>query len=319
MSLKKRTELSNKSFHGKIDDNSSLSSYISAVICVKNAVRTIEQLLRSLGRSMIQEIVIVDGMSNDGTIDICKKYTNIILSDDGKGLAYARQIGAEAAIGDIIVYIDADVKIPTPNVIQKMLLEMTNNGWVAINPQMLDPRENKKFWEEAQDIYYKKAFNTVGEKRYLIGMLFMVRREIVLKYPFDPVFTFGSEDTDFFHRLGEKGYKYGVSNQIAYHFHRTSLKDFARQKIGYGGGDMKFIMKHRAYKNITTPIYIFLTGIVRSVKVRKPSHIVFYMFWALFLGIGMLKGLSISFIDAISNKKNSQSLSMGSDRPTKEQ
>jgi glycosyltransferase involved in cell wall biosynthesis len=295
MNFEKSLESSNHIIPGPTDENENFSPEISVVICVKNGAKTIEQLFRSLKDPSIKEVVIVDGVSNDGTLDICRKYSDKIISDEGKGLAHARQIGAEAATGDIIVYIDADVEIPSPEIFQKMYDEMTNNGWVAINPQMLDPRVRKNIWEEAQDIYYRRTFNFVGEKRYLIGMVLMIRRDIVLKYPFDPVFTFGSEDTDFIHRLGEKGHKFGVSTKTAFHFHRSSLKDFARQKIGYGQGDMNFIMKHRTYKNLTTPAYILLTGFFRSIRVRKPSHIFFYFLWAFFLEIGMLKGLLFYF------------------------
>lgn len=304
MKMNKGEKTSNISKNKPIEENDYLSSNISVVLCVKNSAGTVEKLLQSLERSSIKEIVIVDGMSDDGTLEICRKYTDIILSDDGKGLGYARQIGAETATGDIIVYIDADVYIPTPDIFKKMFDEMIENDWVAINTQILDPRERKKIWEEAQDIYYQKTFNFSGERCYLLGMVCMIRRYIVLRYAFDPSFTFGSEDTDFFHRLGEEGLKFGVSTHTAYHFHRSSLKDFARQKIGYGMGDMKFIMKHGTYKSLTTPAYIFITGLARSIMVKRPSHIVFYMFWSVFLGIGMLKGLFIRCRESLFQNKN---------------
>jgi len=261
------------------------------VVCVKNGAETIEQLLVSLKKTCVTELIIVDGMSTDRTLEICRKYTDNILSDEGGGLALARQIGAEAATGDIIAYVDADVKLLSDNLFQIMLTEMNESNWVAINPQIIDLREKKNLWEDAQDTYYRETSNLFGKKRYLIGMVFMVRRDLVLNYPFDPAFTFGSEDTDFFHRLGKDGYEFGVSTGAIFHFHRSSLKELARQKMGYGGGEIKFIMKHGTYRNLTTPIYIFLTGIPRSLKAGRPSHMIFYFLWGLFLKLGMLKGM----------------------------
>jgi glycosyltransferase involved in cell wall biosynthesis len=304
MNKKNDARSSSCSSHGSLDEPATPSAEISAVICVKNAVDTIEQLFLSLERTHLKEIVIVDGMSNDGTIDICRKYTDKIISDDGKGLAYARQLGAEEASSEIIAYVDADVEIRSPDIFQILLDEMRDNGWVAINPQILDPRKKKNIWEEAQDLYYQDVFNHRGEKRYLVGMVLLVGRDIVQRFPFDPVFTFGSEDADFFHRVGKKGKKFGVSSQTVFHFHRSSFKNFARQKIGYGVGDLNFIMKHCAFKNLTTPVYIFLTGVIRSVRVRKPSHILFYMFWAMFLEIGMLKGFFMYCKNSVYNKRS---------------
>jgi glycosyltransferase involved in cell wall biosynthesis len=265
-------------------------SDISAVVCVKNGEATIEQLLVSLKAARMKEIIVVDGLSRDATLEICKRYANMIISDGGNGLAYARQIGAESAKGEVILYIDADVRFTLKDIFLEMLSEMTEKGWAAINPQVVDTRDGKNLWEEAQDLYYRDTFNSPVEKRYLIGMAFMVRRDIVLRFTFDPFFTFGSEDTDFFHRLGKEGYRLGVSRHKISHLHRSSFRDFARQKIAYGVGDMNFIFKHKVLKNITTPTYILVTGIRRSIRFRRPSHVLFYVLWTSFLHIGMMKG-----------------------------
>lgn len=302
MDLNKRKRSTPWSVQDNEDQNSRSLPDISVVICVKNSENRIKKLFQSLEGLDIKEIVIVDGLSVDGTLDVCRKYTDIILSDEGKGLGHARQIGAEASTCEVIAYIDSDVIIPSCNIFQEMFSEMTNNDWVAINPQILAPEDDLNLWEDAQDLYFKDTFNSSGEKRYLIGMVVMVRKDIVERYPFDPIFTFGSEDTDFFHTLSKEGFKFGVSEQSIYHIHRSSLKEFSRQKISYGVGELKFILKHRTLKNLTTPFYILITGIFRSIRSRRISHIFFYILWSLFLRVGMLKGLFIYFRDSISKR-----------------
>ena len=89
---------------------------ISFVIPTLNETKTIEQTLQCLAAySGTHEIIISDGNSKDGTIDICRKYTdNIIVYDkpDRQTIAMARNMGAAEAKGEFLVFLDADVVIP---------------------------------------------------------------------------------------------------------------------------------------------------------------------------------------------------------------
>ncbi|MBT9147626.1 MAG: hypothetical protein DDT32_01388 [Syntrophomonadaceae bacterium] len=49
---------------------------VSAVICVKNGVATIEDCLRSLEQNQLLEIIVVDGNSIDRTVEIVSRYTD---------------------------------------------------------------------------------------------------------------------------------------------------------------------------------------------------------------------------------------------------
>ena len=89
---------------------------ISFVIPTLNEIKTIEQTLQCLtAYSGTNEIIISDGNSKDGTVEICRKYANnIIVYDkpDRQTIAMARNMGAAAAKGEYLVFLDADVVIP---------------------------------------------------------------------------------------------------------------------------------------------------------------------------------------------------------------
>jgi glycosyltransferase involved in cell wall biosynthesis len=89
---------------------------ISFVIPTLNECKTIGETLQCLtAYSGKHEIIISDGNSTDGTIEICRKYTdNIVIYDkpDRQTIALARNMGAAAAKGDYVVFLDADVVIP---------------------------------------------------------------------------------------------------------------------------------------------------------------------------------------------------------------
>ncbi|HET9850884.1 MAG TPA: glycosyltransferase family 2 protein [Candidatus Limnocylindrales bacterium] len=84
-------------------------SRVSVVIPAKNEARNIGWVLRRLPDS-VDEVVIVDGSSTDGTLDVARSVRpDLVAVDDrepGKGCAL--RAGVEAATGDYVVMLDAD-------------------------------------------------------------------------------------------------------------------------------------------------------------------------------------------------------------------
>ena len=75
---------------------------VSVVVCTKNAKATIEQVILSIKRNNPKEIIVVDANSQDGTREILEGMGVRVLTDPGKGLALARQIGIENASGEFV-------------------------------------------------------------------------------------------------------------------------------------------------------------------------------------------------------------------------
>ena len=81
---------------------------ISVIIPVLNEAKILDQTLSRLKPQLERhELIIVDGGSIDGTPLIAKKYGQVISSEPGR----ARQLntGAAAAIGEILLFLHADV------------------------------------------------------------------------------------------------------------------------------------------------------------------------------------------------------------------
>ena len=92
---------------------------ISFVIPTLNEIKTIETTLQCVsGYSGDHEIIVSDGNSKDGTVEIARRYTsNVIVYEepDRQTIAMARNMGAAAAKGKYLVFLDADVVIPDIN------------------------------------------------------------------------------------------------------------------------------------------------------------------------------------------------------------
>ncbi|MEI6553016.1 MAG: glycosyltransferase, partial [bacterium] len=92
---------------------------ISFIIPTRNEEGTIENTLKCINSySGEKEIIVSDGGSSDKTIEIARKYANKILIHSGpkrQNIPEGRNTGAKEAVGNFIVFIDADVTVPDMN------------------------------------------------------------------------------------------------------------------------------------------------------------------------------------------------------------
>src|SRR5215204_5421982 len=104
---------------------------LSVIIPVRNAEGMIAECLASIMRAAPREIIVVDGLSTDRTVEIVQRYPVRILSDDGKGVAAARALGVEAATSRWVALIDADIVLPDGS-LQQLFAEYREGGYTAL-------------------------------------------------------------------------------------------------------------------------------------------------------------------------------------------
>ena len=81
---------------------------ISVIIPILNEATILAKTLSRLQPELANhELIIVDGGSTDGSVDIAKKYGRVVISERGR----AKQLnaGASASTGDILIFLHADV------------------------------------------------------------------------------------------------------------------------------------------------------------------------------------------------------------------
>ena len=84
---------------------------ISAVIMTKNCENLIEGTLKSVAR-WVDEIIVIDGESADGTPEICRRHGAKVISHRFEGdFGQERNIGNEHATMDWILQLDADDRV----------------------------------------------------------------------------------------------------------------------------------------------------------------------------------------------------------------
>ena len=91
-------------------DNPSLSVVIPAL----NEERHLGSLLSDvLGQTRrADEVIVVDAGSEDGTVSVVERFPGVILLDGVPPVAKGRNLGGRRASGDVLVFLDADVRLP---------------------------------------------------------------------------------------------------------------------------------------------------------------------------------------------------------------
>jgi len=83
---------------------------VSVYVLTTNNRRTIERCLKSL--SWVEELVIVDSFSQDGTYEVCKQYTDKVFQRKWMGHRDQYQYAADLTTQKWIMFVDADEEIP---------------------------------------------------------------------------------------------------------------------------------------------------------------------------------------------------------------
>lgn len=123
---------------------------ISIITVSYNSVQTIEETILSVINQTYSNIeyIIIDGGSNDGTVDIINKYSNKIaywISEPDKGIYDAMNKGALKASGDYVQYLNSSDRLYGSNIIESIMLKLSNNTYDVIYGDLIMEKEFGKF------------------------------------------------------------------------------------------------------------------------------------------------------------------------------
>ena len=122
---------------------------ISVIIPAYNEEENIKRVLNSVIRQAYAnfEIIVVSNGSTDSTLDLAKGFTPLVYDLAKKGVAMARNFGAEKANGDIFVFLDADTAMGE-DLLGKVCLA-AEEGYIGGKAKILPEKKNmysRLFW-----------------------------------------------------------------------------------------------------------------------------------------------------------------------------
>lgn len=261
---------------------------ITVVVPVRNAEAILEDCLVSIDSQHPAEVVVVDGVSTDATLDIARRHGARILSDEGRGLPSARSMGARAAGTRWVALVDADVILPEGS-LAALFREFLDEGYVALQAG-LESEAGPGYWGQALAHHHR-----TGRSRWWFGLVATIfERDTLLAHGFDARFESG-EDIELRWRLASAGAKAGVSRKVIVRHQFDDTWAFARGQFRADGAGMaRMIRKHRAggARLLLLPLAAGVRGIGLSVVRLTPRWIPYYVAFTVFNYTAMIGELA---------------------------
>jgi len=208
------------------------ASDVAAVVCTMNSISGIRECLTSLRRSGVEEIVVVDASSTDGTEEVARELADWVVSDPGTGLGRARNTGIEKTTKPLILNMGSDNVMPDGE-LQKMIDYLVVNNFHGVSAQTVI----------AGDDWISSGLNTWRQGRFpegevsIIGTPTLFLGDLLRSHPYDPTRVF-SDDSELCERWSkELGARFGISNAVSGEIGKTSWDEVKIRCRMYGRSD----------------------------------------------------------------------------------
>jgi glycosyltransferase involved in cell wall biosynthesis len=234
----------------------------SVVIPAFNASQTIVECLMALTAQTVPrstyEVIVVDDGSTDDTAAIATRHGARVLPQANSGPAAARNRGIDAALGEVILFTDADCA-PAPDWIEQMLAPLRDpqiTGSKGIYRTRQRSLAARFIQIEYEDRYDHTAKHTYID--FIDTYAAAYRRDaLVASGGFSTRFPFASvEDQELSFRLARAGHKMMFNpHAVVYHQHPASWVHYARRKFKIGYWKTLVLRWHpdKAWRDSHTP------------------------------------------------------------------
>lgn len=303
----------------------------SVVIAVRNEKRYISRCLEGVFSQSIKddfEVIVIDGMSIDGTYELLKnlqeKYAFTLIKNEKIYAAAGRNLGVQKAKGDFIAFVDGDA-IPESDWLGniKIVFDCHDNKVAGVGGPDLLPADSSD--KEAciglvmtSPLARGGRFNpstqhTLSEEEQSVGHIptcnLCLRKTVLDEMNgFDESFVKG-QDLELNHRIKKAGYTllYSPSVRVV-HYRKTSFRSFARQIFKWAKAKVAIIKKH-GIEGFVSHVYLWpayaVSGLCIITGVFWFFNLLPVFIW-LFL-IGCISYMGIIIAEAarlsLSNKK----------------
>lgn len=169
---------------------------ISTIVPTLNEVRNLKPLLERLEITPgIHEVIVADGGSTDGSRKLSASRASLMVSEPGRGIQL--RAGAEAATGDILLFLHADVLPPWD--VADQIERAVNAGYIGGNFRLRYPNGGSMgLWLEFLAPIYRRL------RRYYGDSGLFVRRDAYEAFGGFPAIPI-MEDIEFVRRMERCG------------------------------------------------------------------------------------------------------------------
>lgn len=212
---------------------------ISVVVCSYNGAATIRSCLESLQNLDYPnfEVILVNDGSTDDTAAIIKENDFRLISTVNQGLSNARNVGLEAATGEIVAYIDDDA-FPDEHWLKYLAAKFLATDCAGVGGPNIAPAGGGKSAECIANAPGGPIHILISdeEAEHIPGCNMAFRRDCLKTIGgFDPIFRVAGDDVDICWRIQQSGHWLAFSpSAMVWHHPRNSIRAYWKQQFGYG-------------------------------------------------------------------------------------
>jgi glycosyltransferase involved in cell wall biosynthesis len=236
--------------------------YLSIVIPTRNAAVKLGKLLRSIEASSYsdREVLVVDDGSTDDTLRKLERFpVRVLRASRNSGPAFARNLGAREARGEVILFLDSDV-ILEPDALAETARFFREHPDRAVMIGVYAPEPaNKGAWplyKALQCYSYYRGFPDVKEVTLLWAAIAAFRRDVFLRSGgFDTRFEKPSmEDLELGRRIARETPIHLNRRVVARHHFPAAFRKNAADHFDRGRLWVRIYLRHRRFDNyLSTP------------------------------------------------------------------
>jgi GT2 family glycosyltransferase len=247
---------------------------ISVVVCTYNGSRTIRNCLDGCARLQYPdyEVIVVNDGSTDSTAEIVRGFNVRVINLPNGGLSRARNIGLDAATGEIIAYLDDDAR-PDEHWLRHLAHTFLSCDHVGAGGPNIVPIDDPPFSQCVANSpggpTHVLMTDTLAEHIPGCNMAFRVRnlREVG---GFDPRFRIAGDDVDVCWKLQARGWTLGFNPAaVVWHHRRHTIKAYWKQQVNYGRAEAmlerKWPEKYNSVGHVGWRGRLYGTGACRGI------------------------------------------------------
>lgn len=244
--------------------------FVSFIIPTLNAEKHVEKCLNSIRSQNYPresyEVVVIDGGSQDKTVQIARRFGAKILKNSHKDAESGKAIGIRAAQGEVIALLDADNQLASTDWLSRVIKPLSQNHELfGVESNYFVKKDDSLINQYCMLLHIADPF-----ARFLAPKLKAIKKSNYLEFQIDPTFPYplGAngflwrrsvievvgevngkfEESDFSARALKKGFtKFArVPGVGIYHDHVRTIRDFLGKRLKIGN---KFLNRRQEGKS----------------------------------------------------------------------
>lgn len=168
----------------------------SIITCTYNAGHTLERTLRSVREQTYTnyEIIVVDGASQDGTLEIARKYEpDKLISEPDRGLYDAMNKGIKAATGDYLIFLNAGDKFHSADTLQQAAATLDGTEDVIYGQTALVDNDGQFIGMRHHTAPERLDWQSFKDGMLVCHQAFWARRGIAAATPYDLKYRYSAD------------------------------------------------------------------------------------------------------------------------------